>query len=138
VSAYVDTSALRRLLLEDDFSEPLVADLTQRTAVATSDLSVTELHRLAAWNQRGIEEVDDILSRFDRVPVTEAMFRQAGLLPHRPGDYLRGLDAIHLVAAIDTAQSAFVTYDKQQARAAAALGLHVLAPGQPDNDWYLR
>jgi predicted nucleic acid-binding protein len=138
MSVYADTSALRRLLLDDDLSDRLVGYLSQQSAVATSDLSVTELHRLGAWHHRSVEDVDDILSRFDRVPVTVAMFRQAGLLPHQPGDYLRSLDAIHLVAAIDTAQSAFVTYDRQQARAAAAIGLHVVAPGLANDDWYRR
>lgn len=45
---------------------------------------------------------------------------------------LRSLDAIHLASALelDEALSAFVTYDRQLERAAAAAGLSVETPGR--------
>jgi predicted nucleic acid-binding protein len=135
VSAYADTSALRRLLLDDEVSDALEAFLLDQDHLATSDLTLTELHRVAGWHDIDPDVVEDVVSRFDRVPLTAALFRQAGLLPHQPGAYLRSLDALHIVAALDTSQSAFVTYDSRQATAAAAVGLRVVAPGRRP-DWY--
>lgn len=135
MSAYADTSALRRLLIDDPYSVALERYLLEQDALATSDLTVTELHRVAGWHEIGPGAVEDVLSRFDRVPLTQALFRQAGLLPHLAGCYLRSLDALHIVAALDTGQSAFVTYDGGQANAAAAVGLRVMAPGR-GRDWY--
>lgn len=131
MSAYADTSALRRLLLDDEVTEALTGFLLDQDQLATSDLAVTELHRVAGWHDIDPDVVEDVTSRFDRVPLTAALFRQAGLLPHLPGTYLRSLDALHIVAALDTSQSAFVTYDSRQAAAAAAVGLRVVAPGRP-------
>lgn len=135
MSAYADTSALRRLLIDDPCSEDLERYLLEQDSLATCDLTLTELHRVAGWHDLDPGAVEDILSRFDRVPLTQALFRQAGLLPHLAGSYLRSLDALHIVAALDTGQSAFVTYDGGQARAAVAVGLRVIAPGR-ERDWY--
>lgn len=135
MSAYVDTSALRRLLIDDQHSESLESFLLDQDDVATSDIALTELHRVAGWHDLDPAVVDDLLGRFDRVPVTAALLRQAGLLPHQTGSYLRSLDALHIVAALDTSQSAFVTYDGRQAAAAAAVGLRAVAPGLPSG-WY--
>ena len=135
MSGYADTSAARHLLIEHELSDPLERYLAQQDALATCDLTLTELHRVGAWHGVDVQLVEDLLSRFDRVPLTAALFRQAGLLPHPPGGYLRSLDALHIVAALDTGQSAFITYDGQQARAAAAVGLRVVSPGLA-SDWY--
>lgn len=131
MSAYADTSALCRLLVQDDARESLQDFLHRQDAVATCDLTVTELHRVAGWYDVDPGVAQDLLDRFDRIPLTPALFRQAGLLPHLPGVYLRSLDALHIVAALDTSQAAFVTYGLGQARAAAAVGLRVVAPGRP-------
>jgi predicted nucleic acid-binding protein len=123
------------LLVDDEFSEPLERYLLEQDCLATSDLALTELHRVAGWHDLDPDAVEEILARFDRVPLTPALFRQAGLLPHLPGSYLRSLDALHIVAALDTSQSTFVTYDGGQAKAAAAVGLRVVAPGRV-HAWY--
>lgn len=123
MSAYADTSALRRLLIDDEVSAPFEDYLASQDALATCDLTRTELHRVGGWHGIDADVIEDLLDRFDRVPLTEALFRQAGLLPHLPGSYLRSLDALHIVAALATSQAAFTTHDGQQARAAAAVGL---------------
>lgn len=135
MSVYADTSALCRLLIDDEFSDPLERYLLEQDSLATSDLALTELHRVAAWYDLDPDAVEDVVGRFDRIPLSQALFRQAGLLPHLPGSYLRSLDALHIVAALDTSQSAVVTYDGGQARAAAAVGLRIVAPGRA-RDWY--
>lgn len=135
MSAYADTSALRRLLLPNESRGLLENYLREQDGQATCDLTVTELHRVGGWYDLDAGAVHDVLDRFDRIPLTAALFRQAGLLPHLPGVYLRSLDALHIVAALDTSQAAFVTYDLGQARAAAAVGLRIVAPGRP-GDWH--
>ncbi len=48
MSAYADTSALRRLLVQDESRELLENYLREQDGLATCDLTVTELHRVEA------------------------------------------------------------------------------------------
>ena len=49
MSAYADTSALRRLLVQDEARELLENYLREQDGLATCDLTVTELHRVGGW-----------------------------------------------------------------------------------------
>jgi len=80
VSAHADTSALRRLLIDDEVSAPLEDYLPSQDALATCDLTRTELHRVGGRHGIDADVIEDLLDPFDRVPLTEALSRQAGLL----------------------------------------------------------
>ena len=68
------------------------------------------------------------LTNVDLVPLTSALLADAAELPD---PLLRSLDAVHLASALSIRDdvSAFVAYDRRLADAAAATGLHVVAPG---------
>ncbi len=61
----------------------------------------------------------------DIYSLTDALYRQAGLLP---GANLRSLDALHLAAAVALGVDAILTYDLRMAEAAGELGVPVIAP----------
>ena len=123
---YLDTSALRHLLV----AHPHTADVAARlmdadTITATSQIAVTELHRLALREpQLTVPDVDAVLDRVDLVALSTTQLRSAGLLPNlRSGAQLRGLDAIHIQASLDFNATEFLTSDNKQADAADLLGL---------------
>lgn len=69
-----------------------------------------------------------LVSELDLVGLDDALLDAAAALPVAG---LRSLDAIHLAAALTLRSSglaAVVTYDDRMARAAALLGLEVVAP----------
>lgn len=125
---YLDTSALRHLLVQ----HPATEDVRLRveapaTIAATSQITVTELHRLGLRvPELTVQQVDAVLGNVDLVMLTAEQLRGAGLLPDLPsGTQLRSLDALHLQAAVDFGATEFVTSDRRQADAAVAVGLHV-------------
>ena len=124
---YVDTSALGALLIEQPESNALVEWL-DRTAdvLVSSDLLETELRRIAV--REGIDQgaVTRILDGVGLAALDRAVYRGAALLPM---PYLRGLDALHLEAAMRLDATAVLTYDHRLGKAARAVGLQVIAPG---------
>lgn len=67
-----------------------------------------------------------ILDGVGLAALDRAVYRSAGLLPM---PYLRGLDALHLEAAMRLDAAAVLTYDHRFGKAARAMGLQVIAPG---------
>ncbi|MFT3874003.1 MAG: PIN domain-containing protein [Nocardioides sp.] len=124
---YADTSAALKLVLEEAESPALAAaiDDAQATLVGTRLLE-TEMRR-AAYRSPELDQtqVSAFLATIDLYSLTDALYRQAGLLP---GANLRSLDALHLAAAIALGVDALLTYDLRMAEAAHELGLVVLAP----------
>ena len=124
---YVDTSALGALLIEQPESNALVEWLDQTTDVlVSSDLLETELRRIAV--REGIDQgaVTRILDGVGLAALDRAVYRGAGLLPM---PYLRGLEVLHLEAAMRLDATAVLTYDHRLGKAARAVGLQVIAPG---------
>lgn len=127
--AYLDTSALRHLLVPHKASESVRARiLDQGSIVASSEMTVTELHRFAARvPQLSVGQVDAVLDNIDLVTLTREQLRAAGLLPDlAAGTQLRSLDALHIQAALDFGASEFVTSDRRQGEAATGIGLAVV------------
>mgnify|MGYP000844443271 FL=1 len=67
-----------------------------------------------------------ILDGVGLAALDRAVYRGAGLLPM---PYLRGLDALHLEAAMRLDAAAVLTYDHSFGKAVRAMGLQVIAPG---------
>lgn len=130
---YVDTSALLKTLRREAETEALLADLLGRSALTSSEVTITELHRAAAWWGVARDAVDRRLQQLDLVPLSRSQLTAAGLLadPAEPPDTrLRSLDAIHVSAALQVESPSVLTYDRNRSRAARGHGLTVLHPGR--------
>jgi hypothetical protein len=129
VILYVETSAAAKLIIDEPESSRLAAHLDravdQDDGLLSSMLLETELRRLAVRTGVAQSVVTRLLERFDLLEIDRSLYREAGLLP---GPHLRGLDAIHVAAALRANADAMVTYDLRQADAADSVGLSVQAP----------
>ncbi len=134
--AYLDASAIVKLVADEEESAPLRAWLAQWSAATSSELALTEVRRAVDRKRIGRTAAEQaalgrscarVLSGLDLVPLDRALLLAAGELP---GAFTRSLDAIHIVSALTLgdAAGAFVTYDDRQGEGAAASGLEVAAP----------
>lgn len=129
MTAYLETSAAAKLLVDEAESAALTAYLDQLTAkrvpVVSSILLETELRRLAVREDLAQAAVSDLLDRIDLAEPNRSLFYEAGILP---GANLRSLDALHVATALRLEADQFVAYDARQLAAATAVGLRVLSP----------
>lgn len=132
---YLDTAAAVKLVREEPETEALVEWLNNATdqAFVSSALIEVELPRALRRSSPGVlGAVAGVLARLYRVDINAAVRATAAAYAD---PMLRSLDAIHLatadlLVASDKKITAFVTYDKRLATAAAGLGLPVAAPGE--------
>jgi uncharacterized protein len=127
-TAYLDTSAAMKLIVEEPQSDALSLELTggsERRLVA-SWLLHTEMHCAAGRHPEAVDRaaVQAVLDVVDLVDLSRGDLLGAGT--HAP---LRSADAIHLAVALRTGCEEIVTYDEELASAARAAGLSVLSPG---------
>lgn len=125
---YLDTSAALKLVAVEQESAALAEAIeTAGARLVGTRLLETEMRR-AAHRAPGLhqDQVTALLSTIDLYSLTDAVFRQAGLMP---GAALRSLDALHLAAAIALDVQAIVTYDQRLLQAANEVGVVALAPG---------
>jgi predicted nucleic acid-binding protein len=127
----LDTSALAKLLVEEDASVALRAYLTEASgrgeSLAISTLAVAELRRLAIRLRIAPEHVEPVVGPFRVLRLTEAILQLAGRLPHQ---HLGTLDALHVATGLAAEATGILTYDERQAPAARREGLEVIAPGR--------
>lgn len=122
---YLDTSALRHLLVAHEATDEVRQRLTAGTIAATSQITVTELHRLGGRVPGvSVQHVDAVLAHVDLVLMTPDQARAAGVLAGRHSE-LGSIDAVHRQAALDFGATEFVTSDRRQAAAATDVGLAV-------------
>jgi len=128
--AYLDASAIVKLVVAEPETAALERDAADRTALLSSRLSATEVVRAARRQPhcRVLQQAEEVLKSFVFLEVTPAILRRAAVLG--PAD-LRTLDAIHLATALSLglADLDFLTYDARLARAARTHGLSVVEPG---------
>jgi predicted nucleic acid-binding protein len=130
-SAYLDTSAIVKLIAEEPGSaalERFLAAWPERTSSALTRTEAVRALRRAGLTDR-LAAVQALLRRVRLVAADVPILdRAAGLGPPE----LRSLDAIHLATALEltTDLGVFVTYDDRQAAAASTLGLNVASPGE--------
>jgi len=126
--AYLDASALVKLVARESESRALAVFLAEMDHRASSRVSVVELSRAAARHgRRAVAGVAAVLEALEFIELDAGLaLAAAGVGPSS----LRSLDAIHLASARAVAGSlgAFVTYDARLAEAAGSLGLPVAAP----------
>jgi predicted nucleic acid-binding protein len=126
---YLDTSAALKLVLPEAETAALELWIAERAGLPRASSRLLRIELLRAVNRSAPQRVGRahvvlsgiVLTSMDDVAATAEVI----------GDpILRSLDAIHLSTAhgLRSALTAFVTYDKRLADAAATLGLPVEAP----------
>lgn len=128
---YLDSSALLKLLVEEDESAALAAWLGERSelAVTSSELARLEVVRAARrLDPRVVPSARTLVSQLDLIPLSGSVVDRAADIGE---PMLRSLDAIHLVSAtsIQKDLTAFVAYDRRLIAAAQVAGLPVHCPG---------
>lgn len=126
-TAYLDTSAAMKLIIEEDESDALVQELATRPGrrLASSWLLHVELHGAAGRHPAaiGAGEVRAVLETVNLVDLTRGDLISAGT--HAP---LRSHDAMHLAVALRLGVDELFTYDQEMADIATRAGLRVVAP----------
>lgn len=129
ITAYLDTSAAMKLIVEEPESDALSRELTsgEGRRLIASWLVHTELHCAAGRHPDAVEAaaVKAVLDVLNLVDLTRGDLLAAGT--HAP---LRSNDAVHLAVALRVGCEEMVTYDEELATAAGAAGLSVLSPGR--------
>ena len=128
---YIDSSAILKFIIKEAESEAVVS--ISRARFITSELSRVEVTRaILRYEPSAIKVAENILDNFNYVKIDSQTLVQAERLPERIN--LRALDAIHIAVASKMALkiNSILTYDKQMAKAAKALGFEVLSPTKPE------
>lgn len=131
--AYVDSSALLKLVAREPETSALETELANRDGLVTSRLAVLECRRAARRVQQRsvLQRVDDVLDALYLIDLTPAILDHASVVEPPT---LRSLDSVHLATAlsIGDATLAVITYDVRLADASRAAGLSVIQPGLRD------
>jgi predicted nucleic acid-binding protein len=128
---YIDSSAILKFIIKEAESEAVVS--ISRARFITSELSRVEVTRaILRYEPSALKVAENILDNFNYVKIDSQTLVQAERLPERIN--LRALDAIHIAVASKMALkiNSILTYDKQMAKAAKALGFEVLSPTKPE------
>lgn len=133
--AYIDSSALLKLIVREDETSALEADLADRDGLVTSALAVVECRRALrrAGPKRLLQHAEEVFESVYLVEVTRPILeRAADLQP----PLLRSLDAIHLATAMAVGEPGLelLTYDDRLAEATRDAGLRVLQPGRGSSE----
>ena len=126
---YLDTSALVKLVVAEQYSDAMRTWVQVDRVLVTSDLTRTELMRaVTRVHPLRAQRVRALLDSVETVGLTRRVLDEAGrLVPPE----LRSLDAIHLAVALSFGDdlASIVTYDDRLGSAAAGAGVTVEAPG---------
>ena len=126
--AYLDASALYKLVIVEPETEALKQAVRAWPRRASSRLAIVELIRSVRRAEPRLEgEARRLLGGVALLSDTNRVLVSATQLePHT----LRSLDAIHVTTAlrVRSALAAFVSYDRRQLEAALALGLPTASP----------
>ena len=127
--AYVDASALAKLIVDEAEGDALRAFLAPIARQATSIVGRVEVERTVA--RRAPARLDHVAGLLDDLVIVGLGPAIAAAAAAIGPPTLRTLDAIHLAsaAALGSDLEAFVTYDRRLADAARALGMPVASPG---------
>lgn len=126
--AYVDASALVKLVLVEPESPAVYRWFTEAPRIATSRLGVVETVRASSRREHDPAHRDQLLRDVEVIDLDPAI---AGVAAAIAPPAIRTLDAIHLATALALMPEldAFVTYDDRLAEAARRIGLPVVRPG---------
>lgn len=128
-SLYVDTSALIKTYVAEEFSDECKEIIAGYKSLIISQIGVTETlinlrKRLSIREYTIVERLFEVdIAAFSIIDLDEQISYSA--VDISEGTNLATLDAIHLASALSlgTAEIDFLTYDKTQGKAAKSLGL---------------
>jgi uncharacterized protein len=127
--AYIDSSALVKLAIEEPGTTALQADIATRAGLMCSSIGATELIRACrrSLSRKQMARVDEILDAIFLLYVTPAILSEAAALSPTS---LRTFDAIHVatILSIDERPLDVITYDSRLAVAATSHGFTVVSP----------
>jgi hypothetical protein len=125
--AYLDASALVKLIVDEPESVALNRWYVEAERLATSRVGIVETRRASARRDCDPVHRERILSDVEIVELDQRIAASAAAI--EPAS-IRPLDAIHIATAMALVPDldAFVTYDDRMAEAARALGLPVVRP----------
>jgi uncharacterized protein len=126
--AYVDSSALVKLVVREAETEVLRRYVDSAGPLASSILATVEVPRALA--RVAPEATLALAAVIDKLNILAFDARIASWAAAISPASLRALDAIHLATALELGEelTAFVCYDQRLAAAARDLGLPVVAP----------
>jgi uncharacterized protein len=127
-AAYLDSSAIVKLVVAEPESRALRAHLRRRKPLLSSALARTEVVRaLLPAGAIAMARGREVLRRLDLIRINDRVLDMAGTL--EPAQ-VRSLDAIHLATAqlLGEDLSQIITYDDRMADAARSLGLKTTSP----------
>lgn len=138
MTTYADTSALMKLLLEEEGTGDMVALQERGEPLVTAVVGYVEMRaalasagrsgRIASGDYSVAQgELEALWGNLTVIPATETLVRRAGELAEQLA--LRGYDALHLAALQATGEPDEVTlacWDIEVARAGRKLGYHVV------------
>lgn len=135
--AYVDTSTLLKLVIDEDGSDRAGTIWTSAHTVASVTLIAVEARAALAAARRGrritavqqcaaVDELDVLVADLHLVEPTLELIAVAADLAEAEG--LRGYDAVHLAAALFVRATIFCSADAELCAAAGRRGLHVANP----------
>lgn len=139
---YVDTSTLIKLIVDEPGSDTATLIWDTADTLSTIRLTLVKAHatiaaatragRLTASQHRAaLVELDGLWTSLAVVEVTAEIVERACTLGERQA--LRGYDAVHLSAAVETRADVLSSADARLCAAAAAIGINVANPlaGEP-------
>jgi predicted nucleic acid-binding protein len=127
-AAYLDSSALVKLVVEEAESDALAGHLRDRPQRVSCGLARVEVVRaVRGHGPAATARATRLLQRVALLRLDEVLLDAAAALE---GAHLRSLDAIHLAAAQALGEdlAELITYDQRMAAAALELELAVAAP----------
>jgi len=127
-AAYLDSSALVKLVVAEAESEALTGHLRKRANRVSCALARVEVVRaVASQGHAATARARRLLAYTRLVRLDDVLLDEAAALD---GAVLRSPDAIHLAAAraLGSALAEVITYDRRMAEAARGLGLPVASP----------
>jgi uncharacterized protein len=127
--AYLDSSALVKLVVAEPGSDELVAFLGDRPVRVSCALARVEVVRAVhPQGPAAVARAREVLKAVRLLRLDDVLLDDAASIDSR---VLRSLDAIHLAAArqLGDRLREVVTYDRRMLEAAATIGLTAVAPG---------
>lgn len=128
---YLDASALVKLIVPEAESLSLLRLLLAWPRRITSHIAFVEVHRAIRRLPKGEDDLcrraEEVLSSVNFMDLNFGILGEACFLEP---EHLRSLDALHLASALFLGNQlgGFVTYDRNQALAAARRNLKVFSP----------
>ena len=125
--AYVDASAIVKLVLDEQDTPSMVRWFIETERAATSVVGVIETRRAISRRPHDSAVLSSIMDMFITLELSDTITAAASRVS--PAG-LRTLDAIHVATALSIGPDleSFVTYDDRLAEAARAVGLPVVRP----------